>query len=102
MVFVLLQSSAGVYAGSLAPACQILGILANRSPDYGARGYFGVLENLGTILGRSWDIWEHKEAHCEVQARILLIFGLGPFKEFFGYLRTEKNICSYLFLGCFF
>ena len=36
--------------------------------------YFGVLEDPGTILGRSWDIGGHKEGPCEVQAWILSIF----------------------------
>ena len=37
--------------------------------------YFTVLGNPGTILGRSWDIREYKRGHCEVQARILSIYG---------------------------
>ena len=36
--------------------------------------YFGVLEDPGTILGRSLDTGGNKEGPCEVQAWILLIF----------------------------
>ena len=36
--------------------------------------YFGVLGNPGTILGRSWDIWEYKKGHLRVQAWLLSIF----------------------------
>ena len=38
MVFVLFNSSAEMCAGSLAPGCWILGILATRSQVYGAHG----------------------------------------------------------------
>ena len=48
--------------------------------------YFGVLEDPGTILGRSWNIGGHKEGPCEVQAWSLLVFGSK-----FGCLRLEKQ-----------
>jgi hypothetical protein len=41
-----------------------------------ASTFFTVLENLGTILGRSWDNREYKKGHCEVQAWILFDFWL--------------------------
>ena len=76
MVFVLLNSSSEMSAGSLAPGCRILGIFANRSQSYGAYGcHLACLVPLlrrpgdpGAILGRSWDIWEHKKGNFEVQA----------------------------------
>ena len=47
--------------------------------------YFGVLEDPGTILTRSWDVGGHKEGPCEVQALILSIFCLfgGPIVRVF-------------------
>ena len=81
-VFLFLNSSAVMCAGSLAPGCRILGIFATRSQVYGAHGcHLACLVPLlwrpggpGTILGRSWDIGGHKEGPCGVQAWILLIF----------------------------
>ena len=67
MVFVLLHSSAEMCAGSLAPGCKILGILATRSQIYSAHGCHlaclvpllwrpgGPWDDPGAILGRSWD-----------------------------------------------
>ena len=84
--FVLLDSSAEMCAGALAPGCRTLGIYATRSQVYGAHGCHlaclapllwrpgGPWDDPGTILGRSWDIGGHKEGPCEVQAWILSIF----------------------------
>ena len=56
---------------------------------------FGMLgaSTLGTIPGRSWDIGEHKEGNCEVQAWIYrFLADLGDaFKEVVGYIWTEKD-----------
>ena len=85
-VFVLLNSSAEMCAGSLAPGCRILGIFATKSQVYGALGCHlacsvpplwrpgGPWDDPGTILGRPWDIRGHKEGPCELQAWILFIF----------------------------
>ena len=82
---VLLNSSAEMCAGSLAPGCRILGIFAIRSQVYGALGCHlaclvpllwrpgGPWDDPEAILGRSWDIGGHKEGPCEVQAWILSI-----------------------------
>ena len=86
MVFVVLNSSAEMCAGSLAPGCRILRIFATRFQVYGAHGCHlaglvpllwrpgGPWEDPGRILGRSWDIGGRKEGPCEVQAWILSIF----------------------------
>ena len=64
MVFVLLNSSAEMCAGSLVLGRRILGIFATRSQVFRVpmsviwhvwRLYFGVLRDPRTILGRSWD-----------------------------------------------
>ena len=85
MVFVLLNSSAEMCAGSLGPGCWILAIFATSSQVYGAHGCHlaclvpllwrpgGTWDDPGTILGRSWDIGGHKEGPCGVQAWILSI-----------------------------
>ena len=56
--------------------------------------YFGVLEDPGTILGRSWDIGGHWEGPCEVQAWILPIFcGFwGPILRVFCVLLNKKQL----------
>ena len=67
--------------------------------------YFGVLEDPGTILRRSWDSGGHREGPCEVQAWILLIFWWfwGPILRVFWVLLDQKrSFFSYLFPGCFF
>ena len=86
MVFVLLNSSAEMCAGSLGPGCRILAIFATCFQVYGAHGCHlaclvpllwrpgGPWDDTGTVLGRSWDIGGHTEGPCEVQARILPIF----------------------------
>ena len=73
-------------AGSMAPGFRILRIFATRSQVYGALGCHlaclvpllwrpgGPRDDPGTILGRPWDIGEHKEGPCELQAWILSIF----------------------------
>ena len=62
---------------------------------FGASIYFGVLEDPGTILRRSWDSGGHREGPCEVQAWILLIFGrfLGLILRvfFFVFLNQKKK-----------
>ena len=49
--------------------------------------YFGVLEDPGTILGRSRDIGGHWEGPFEVQAWILSIFSC----KLFGYFWTKQK-----------
>ena len=70
--------------------------------------YFGVLEDPGTILGRSWDIGGHKEGPCEVQAWILSIFWWfwGPILRAFWAFLDQKidlfiSISRLLFLLVF-
>ena len=67
MVFVLINSSAEMRAGSMAPGFRILRIFATRSQVYGAFGCHlaclvlllwrpgGPWDDPGTSLGRSWD-----------------------------------------------
>ena len=66
--------------------------------------YFGVLGDPGTILGRSWDIGEHKKGHCEVQAWILLIFGrfrVPIYRDFSVHLDRKTEFFHIYFQGAF-
>ena len=102
MVFVLSNSSAEMCAGSLAPGCRILGIVATRSQVYGAHGcHLACLVPLLWRPGGPWDDPGTILGHWRAQGRTLRGPGsdfidffndLGdPFGELFGYFWTKKE-----------
>ena len=113
MVFVLLNSSAEMCAGSLGPGCWILAIFATSSQVYGAHGcHLACLVPLLWRPGGPWDDPGTILGHWRVQGRTLwgpgldfidFLMILGTHSEsFLGIFRPEKKFFSYLFPGCFF
>ena len=113
MVFVLLNSSAEMCAGSLGPGCWILAIFATSSQVYGAHGcHLACLVPLLWRPGGPWDDPGTILGHWRAQGRTLwgpgldfidFLMILGTHSEsFLGIFGPKNKIFSYLFPGCFF
>ncbi len=112
MVFVLLNSSAEMCAGSLGPGCWILAIFATSSQVYGAHGcHLACLVPLLWRPGGPWDDPGTILGHWRAQGRTLwgpgldfidFLMILGTHSEsFLNIFGQKKKNLPYLFPGCF-